>query len=161
GLYANSDRDRLRSAVNANGHVRDLEFLARTKTGELRSVLVSASLLPGTGAQVLLTVIRDITGQKHAEAEKIRLQDQLRQAQKLESIGRLAGGIAHDFNNLLTVINGYSGLLLRELQSGDPMREWVEEICQAGERATNLARQLLLFSRKQVVEPTPMYLHSF
>ena len=160
GLYASSDRDRLLLELAANGHVENLEFQARRKDGELRSVLLSASLLQSDGRELLLAVTRDITEQKRAEAEKIKLEDQFRQAQKLESIGRLAGGVAHDFNNLLTVINGYGDLLLGEYKSGNPLRKWVEEIRQAGERATNLTRQLLAFSRKQMVEPGPMYLHS-
>jgi PAS domain S-box-containing protein len=160
GLFADSDRDRLLSGLAAKGHVEDLEFQARRKDGELRSVLLSASSLQSDGGELLLTVVRDITEQKRAEAEKIKLEEQFRQAQKLESVGRLAGGIAHDFNNLLTVINGYGDLLLSEYKSGNPLRKWAEEIRQAGERATNLTRQLLAFSRKQIVEPGPIYLHS-
>lgn len=93
-----------------------------------------------------VAVKRDVTQQR-------QLEDQLRQAQKLESIGRLAGGVAHDFNNLLTVINGYSGLLLRALKAGDPLRSYAEEISTAGDRAASLTKQLLAFSRKQVIEP--------
>jgi hypothetical protein len=96
---------------------------------------------------------RDITELKRAEAAKARMEDQLRQAQKLESIGRLAAGVAHDFNNLLTVINGYSRLLLGRLKAGDPLRDGLEEIQRAGERAAGLTQQLLAFSRKQVLQP--------
>ena len=160
GLYCDSDRGRLLSELTANGYAKELEFLARRKDGEFRSVLISSSPLQGAGGELLLTVSRDITEQKRVEAEKVKLEDQFRQAQKLESIGRLAGGVAHDFNNLLMVINGYGDLLLREYKSGDPLRKWAEEIRQAGERATNLTRQLLAFSRKQIVEPGPVYLQS-
>jgi two-component system, cell cycle sensor histidine kinase and response regulator CckA len=98
----------------------------------------------------------DITEIKLAEAEKARLQEQLLQAQKLESVGRLAGGIAHDFNNMLSVINGYGDLLLRELAQDDPHREIISEIRAVGRRAANLTRQLLAFSRKQILHPQPV-----
>lgn len=82
--------------------------------------------------------------------------EQLRQAQKLESVGRLAGGIAHDFNNMLTAINGYSELTLRRLAPDDPLRRNVEEIKKAGERSAALTHQLLAFSRQQVLQPRIM-----
>jgi PAS domain S-box-containing protein len=90
--------------------------------------------------------LSDITKRKE-------LQAQFAQAQKMETVGRLAGGVAHDFNNLLTVINGYSEFLLSELPEGDPNREMAQEIHDAGQRASGLTRQLLAFSRRQVVQP--------
>lgn len=96
--------------------------------------------------------LSDITERKRAEEDQSKLQAQFQQAQKLESVGRLAGGVAHDFNNLLTVINGYSELLLKKLTPGDPIHQSVTEIRRAGQRAEDLTRELLLLSRKQITQ---------
>jgi two-component system cell cycle sensor histidine kinase/response regulator CckA len=108
----------------------------------------------------VLGISRDITERKSAQEEKAKLENDLRHAQKLESVGRLAGGVAHDFNNLLTVINGYSDLVLKRLKAPDPMRSYVEEIKKAGERAASLTKQLLAFSRKQIIEPVMLDLNT-
>jgi len=97
-------------------------------------------------------IIRDITDRKRAEQEMKALEEQLRQSQKMEAIGRLAGGIAHDFNNLLTIIKGYSQLSLSELKEGHPLMENLEGIQKATDRATDLIRKILAFSRRQLME---------
>jgi two-component system cell cycle sensor histidine kinase/response regulator CckA len=100
----------------------------------------------------ILGIARDITERKRTAEEKAALQEQLRQSQKMEAIGRLAGGVAHDFNNLLTVIRGYSQISLEEIGRDHPLRENIEEIRIATDRAADLTRQLLAFSRRQVME---------
>ncbi|MCB8947340.1 MAG: PAS domain S-box protein [Ardenticatenaceae bacterium] len=98
--------------------------------------------------------VQDITKRKKAEQAQAELEDQLRQSQKMESIGRLAGGVAHDFNNLLTIIQMYSDLMYRQMAAEDPMRAKVEQIQQASQRAADLTGQLLAFSRKQILKPS-------
>jgi len=97
--------------------------------------------------------ITHFVGVKEDVTERKRATDQMRQVQKMEAVGLLAGGIAHDFNNLLTVINGYSTLIVRELEPGSEMRLEAEQVLRAGERAAELTRQLLSFSRRQILEP--------
>ncbi|MFN8487950.1 MAG: PAS domain S-box protein [Caldilineaceae bacterium] len=119
-----------------------------TTAGTTRIYLTSKGVYRDAQGKVigLIGTSRDVTEQK-------RLEEQLRQAQKMEAVGRLAGGVAHDFNNLLTVINGYSQLSVRRLSANDPNRRLIGEIQKAGERAANLTNQLLAFSRKQVLQP--------
>jgi len=92
--------------------------------------------------------------------ERRQLEDQLRQSQKMEAIGRLAGGVAHDFNNLLTVISGYGHMILRGLKPDDPLHSCIEEILNAASRATSLTNQLLAFSRRQVIQPKVLDLNA-
>jgi nitrogen-specific signal transduction histidine kinase/ActR/RegA family two-component response regulator len=98
-------------------------------------------------------IVRDIT-------ERLSLEAQFRQAQKMEAVGRLAGGVAHDFNNLLGIISGYCGLLLEEAPAGHPMRAYLVEIERAGQRAASLTRQLLAYGRKQFLAPEVINLNA-
>lgn len=108
----------------------------------------------------ICVIFEDITSRKRAEEEHRRLEEQLAQSQKMESVGRLAGGVAHDFNNLLAVILGHGELLLADLPDDSPMREELIEIMAAGNRAKDLTRQLLAFSRKQVLDMKPLDLNA-
>ncbi len=139
-------RDRAVAQLLATGRLRNFEFHFRKRNGDLGVGLLSAELIEIGGRPCAITATLEIT-------DRIRLESELRQAQKLESVGRLAGGVAHDFNNLLTVINGYSEFILGTLRPQDPLYSPAQEINKAGERAAGLTKQLLAFSRKQVIEP--------
>jgi two-component system cell cycle sensor histidine kinase/response regulator CckA len=106
-----------------------------------------------TAPGAIAVMFTDVTERRRAEEERRRLEEQLRQSQKMEAVGRLAGGIAHDFNNLLMVIMGHGELLRRSLEAEDPRLRKVQHVMGASERAARLVRQLLAFSRKQVMEP--------
>jgi two-component system, cell cycle sensor histidine kinase and response regulator CckA len=108
---------------------------------------------PDRGQTTLLGVTRDITERKRAEAERSRMESQLRTAERMEAVGQLAGGVAHDFNNLLSVINSMAELAMEGLPAGDPVRHDLAEIRRAGDRAAALTAQLLALSRNQVVAP--------
>jgi two-component system cell cycle sensor histidine kinase/response regulator CckA len=138
-------------SVNSRGHY---ELAMAGKDGSEVWVEVSVTPVQGPGGEVLgyQGVTRDIRERKRAEAERDRLEAELRQAQKMESVGRLAGGIAHDFNNLLTPILGYMELLLPEVPPGSPQADMVVAVRHSAERARDLTRQLLAFSRKQLLE---------
>ena len=110
-------------------------------------------------AALFLEGVWEIIGRKRAEQSSEKLEEQLRMAQKIEAIGSLAGGIAHDFNNLLAVILSYTGFALEDLHEGDPLRDDLQVVKKAGESAVALTRQLLAFSRKQVLQPEPLDLN--
>ncbi|MBN2310417.1 MAG: PAS domain S-box protein, partial [Candidatus Hydrogenedentes bacterium] len=144
----------LRASPAVNVFARTLHLDVRTKDGGTVPTEVSARLLrDGSGkATGILGVTRDITERVRAEADKTRLEVQLRHAQRLESIGILAGGLAHDFNNLLSPVIGYSEMLLGDAERDHPWREHLTHVLDAAERARALTQQLLAFSRKQVLE---------
>jgi two-component system cell cycle sensor histidine kinase/response regulator CckA len=134
--------------------VRGIERTYRRKNGTTFSVLIEDRLLRDEKGSIkgIRAIIQDITERKKAEEALHQTEEQLRQSQKMEAIGRLAGGIAHDFNNLLTVIKGYSQLSLLNLEPSHPLRTNLENVQSAADRASDLTRQLLAFSRRQVLE---------
>jgi two-component system, cell cycle sensor histidine kinase and response regulator CckA len=143
------------AALADNNSAYKAEFQTRTLAGEERTVSMIVSLVgaPSIDWSRVIVSFFDITDRK-------RLEEEFVQAQKLESLGRMAGGIAHDFNNLLTVINGYSELLLPELDESHPLREGLTQIKRAGARGAELTQQLLAFGRKQVSQPNPCSLNA-
>jgi PAS domain S-box-containing protein len=111
-------------------------------------------------ARKLVGTCHDITASREAERARIRLEEELRQSHKMESVGRLAGGVAHDFNNLLTVIFGHVALYRQELPPASPVHRHIQQIEQAAQRAATLTRHLLAFSRRQVIHPTLLDLNA-
>jgi PAS domain S-box-containing protein len=129
------------------------------KDGTTIEVEITSSPLSFAGQAAKLVLAIDVTARKKAETSLRELEDQLRQSQKLEAIGQLAGGVAHDFNNLLTAISGHSDMCLRRLAPEDPIFRRIEQIKKAGDRAAALTRQLLAFSRKQILQPKVLQLN--
>lgn len=155
-LYVDpEDRKRLLVSLRGAGEVRDLEVLMRRRDGQPITVLESARVVRTPDGE-----IRYIEGTLFDITERKRLEEQNRQLQKMEMVGRLAGGVAHDFNNLLTPILGYCDLLLETLPEQDVRRSDVEEIRKAAESGGSLTRQLLAFSRQQVIERKVLQLNT-
>jgi two-component system, cell cycle sensor histidine kinase and response regulator CckA len=144
---------RMLDQLLADGHWQG-EMTGRRRDGSTLEVLVTASTMTDGEGRVtrMMASFVDLTESKRLEA-------QLRQAQKMESVGRLAGGVAHDFNNLLTAISGHVELALLDIQPTEPMHELLTEVRQAAHSAANLTRQLLAFSRKQVIDPRVLNLN--
>ena len=144
--------DRIRRAARGEKLDPNYDFTALVKgVGEIE-VETSVTYIPYQDGIAVQGIVRDIS-------ERKRLEEQLLQAQKLESIGRLAGGIAHDFNNLLTSIIGYVGLLQMRMEGEDPNHEYIRQIQKAADRASTLIQQLLAFSRKAMSQPRVMDLN--
>jgi PAS domain S-box-containing protein len=141
-----ADSARLQEQLLTTGTLRVEQRQMMRPDGTRVSVEVSASVVHLGEESAVFTILRDIT-------ERERLEAQLLQSQKMESMGRLAGGIAHDFNNLLGIITGYGGLLRKRISADPQLAKYVEDIVKAADRAAGLTRQLLAFSRKQVLQP--------
>ena len=160
GMTSQAEYQRLWETVKGGGTWSG-EFCNTKKNGDLyweRATI--APITDSEGAIKFYVAIKeDITKQKQAETENTKLESQLQQAQKMESVGRLAGGVAHDFNNILTAITGYTELSLMKSDLTQPIRSNLEEIRTAADRAADLTRQLLAFARRQTIEPKVLNLN--
>jgi len=150
---AKEDRLRLFHSLQHSSTVPAFETRFRTSTGEVREIKVSAERIELDGDMCVLAISQDVTEAK-------RLENQLRQAQRMSAVGRMAGGVAHDFNNILTVIIGYSELAIPRIGTMHDVSKHLTEIKRAGERAAALTRQLLAFSRQQVLYPRVLDLNA-
>ncbi len=153
-----ADRDRVYSEILArqrDGETFDHTYRVVRPDGTVRWVNDRGFPVKDAtgGVSRYVGTVVDITDLRVAEESLRKTEEQLRSAQKMEAVGRLAGGVSHDFNNLLTAIMGYSELILHRLDPRDPLRRDLEEIRKAGERASSLTRQLLVFSRRETVAP--------
>ena len=146
GILDDEQRGRLSEALFERGSVREHELTIRVRAGADRLVLASVDLTELDGEMCTIGTFHDVTEQRALEA-------QLRHSQKMDAVGRLAGGVAHDFNNLLTVITGCGEMLLESLPPEDERRSELLEIREAARQAAVLTRQLLAFSRKQLLTP--------
>jgi|GEM_PF-1121719 len=146
GWISETDRIQLKESIQQQGRIHGQEISLHTKTGQTKLCKYWGEVISVAGQKRLLSIALDITEQHKAE-------QQLQQAQKMESIGSLAGGVAHDFNNLLTVITGHTYLGLMELDANHPTCDHLAEIKKAAERSADLTRQLLAFARKQTISP--------
>ena len=149
-------RSQFREKLDSTGYINDAELELRKKDGGTVTVIISASLMNDDAGRI--TGYRGIA---HDVTERKRLEQQLLQAQKLESIGLLAGGVAHEFNNLLTGISGYGQIIQEIIPSDDELlQESIGQLLRAAERAARLTKSLLAFGRKQLINPKPIHVHS-
>ena len=154
-------RERFAYCLDHPDELLHVEYRFLHKDGSWRwGEAIGVNRLDDPAVRGIVVNHRDITPRKQAEEALHRSEEQLRQAQKMEAVGRLAGGIAHDFNNVLTAIFGYADLLLDQFSPGDERRRDVLEIRRSAERAAALTRQLLAFSRKQVMQPRTIDLNT-
>ena len=147
GLWADQHaRAEMCTALAEGRTVRDIEWRIQSKRGELRNTLASAQLFEVRKERCVLLIAYDVT-------DRLRREVQLRQTQKMEAVGQLAAGFAHDFNNILAIVQGYTSILLAEPSLDGQTNKALREVSTAADRAANLTRRLLTFSRKQFMQP--------
>ena len=160
GIWADlKDREAMLAALDENRTVRGMEARFRIRGGETILARYSCEQIEFGGRTCILMAAEDISRQREAEETRAHLEAQLRQTQKLEALGQLAGGIAHDFNNILAAIIAYTELAEMDLGKPDEARRHLSQVRKAGDRAKDLVRQILAFSRQQKQERRPTRLH--
>ena len=152
GFYSTDDRDRFINELYASGEIRGLKMNFKVKDGSILNTLMFSKLLRVAEEKFILTIFLDITRQQ-------KLEDQLHQAQKMESIGTLAGGIAHDFNNILFPMFGYLEMMMRDAPEDSPLHDSLERVFNGAKIARDLAKQILTFSRQKDHEMKPLKVH--
>ena len=153
------ERDELVRRLLEDGLVRKMEVTFRRKDGQIVIALCNGDLIDVAGRRCILSTFEDITERRSAEEEKVQLEAQLKQSQKLEALGTLSGGIAHDFNNILSAMIVYRELAVMDIDRPIELRQHLAEIGAASNRAKDLVRQILTFSRQQQPERRPVQLH--
>ncbi|HEY0968304.1 MAG TPA: PAS domain S-box protein [Opitutaceae bacterium] len=153
-------RERLIAALKRDGEVRAMEIAFRRRDERVIHCRCSCEQIELGGRACMVTVTEDVTAQREADRSRLELENQLRQAQRLDALGQLAGGIAHDFNNILTGVMAYTELALMEAHRPAEVKKHLTEVRKAGERAKDLVRQILAFSRQQQQERKPVRLHT-
>ena len=149
------DRDRYKQILQEKGSVRFFEFKVRCKDGSHIWVSNSTRVIYDKEGNIVRYegYVTDVTSRRQAQEEKVKLEGQYRQAQRMESVGRLAGGVAHDYNNILSVIMGFTELAMNDIDPKEPVYDNLKQVVKAGRRATDITRQLLAFARKQTISP--------
>jgi two-component system cell cycle sensor histidine kinase/response regulator CckA len=146
------DGERFWKALRRGQTIRNEEAAFQSRSGKAYTMLLCADVVTIFDTPHIFTIAIDITERRRAEAQSAQLEEQLQQAQKMETVGRLAGGIAHDFNNLLTAILGNAEIAMMSLDSQEPLYSRLAVVKKAAESAADLTKQLLAFSRKQIIE---------
>ncbi len=161
GIWLNpADREVLFQTVRRqDGGARNLEVKGRTRAGSIVDVVVSCESIEVEGRPHLVTIVHDITARRQMEKVRAALEEQLRQSQKLDALGQLAGGIAHDFNNILTGVVAYTELAIMDADQPAAVRQHLGAVREACQRATDLVRQILAFSRQRPLERRPVRLN--
>jgi PAS domain S-box-containing protein len=152
GIFSDDARKKLIKSLGDHNQVSGVELVLHARDGNRLTCLYYGDIINVAGVKRLLSIVVDISEQK-------KLEEQFRQSQKMEAIGQLAGGVAHDFNNMLTVIQGLSELSRLKVPEGEELWQYLTQITKAAQRSSDITRQLLAFSRKEIVAPRPVNLN--